>query len=240
MLGRGEDVVSSARARRSGPAYMTAISSAISATTPRSCVMITTAVSNSPLQPLDQLEDLRLDGHVERRRRLVGDQQLRDRWRAPWRSSRAGACRRRTRAGRSRRAGAARGCRRGPSISTARSHACALDTSRCARTASTICVADLVERVQRRQRVLEDHRDVVAADLAQLVVGRAQQVLAVEQHLAGDARVARAREAHHRQRRHATCPSPTRRRCRASRRARPCRRRRRRPARGRPRCRSET
>ena len=29
------------------------------------------------LQPLDQLEDLRLDGHVERGRRLVGDQQLR-------------------------------------------------------------------------------------------------------------------------------------------------------------------
>ena len=37
-------------------------------------------------------------------------------------------------------------------------------------------VADLVEGVQRGQRVLEDHRDVVAADPAQVVVGRAQQV----------------------------------------------------------------
>ena len=44
------------------------------------------------LQALDQLEDLRLDRHVERRRRLVGDQQLRvvgsaiaiiTRWRMP-------------------------------------------------------------------------------------------------------------------------------------------------------------
>ena len=33
--------------------------------------------------------------------------------------------------------------------------------------------ADLVERVQRGQRVLEDHRDLVAADLAQLVVAQA-------------------------------------------------------------------
>ena len=44
---------------------------------------------------LHQLEDLRLDRHVERRRRLVGDDQL---WggtgSGPWRSSRAGACRR--------------------------------------------------------------------------------------------------------------------------------------------------
>ena len=55
---------------------MTAISSAISATTPRSCVMITTAVSNSCCSRCDQLEDLRLHGDVERGRRLVGDQQL--------------------------------------------------------------------------------------------------------------------------------------------------------------------
>ena len=51
------------------------------------------------LQAVDQVEDLRLDGHVERGRRLVGDQQVGVQRRAPSRSSRAGACRRRTRAG---------------------------------------------------------------------------------------------------------------------------------------------
>ena len=43
---------------------------------------------------LHQLQDLRLDGDVERRGRLVGDQQLRDCRQDRWRSSRAGACRR--------------------------------------------------------------------------------------------------------------------------------------------------
>ena len=38
------------------------------------------------LQVAHQLEDLRLDGDVERRGRLVGDQQLRARSRAPSRS----------------------------------------------------------------------------------------------------------------------------------------------------------
>ena len=75
--------------RRTSPAP-----SAISATTPRSWVMIRIAMPSSPLQVLQQVEDLRLDGDVERGGRLVGDQQLRARRRAPWRSSRAGACRR--------------------------------------------------------------------------------------------------------------------------------------------------
>ena len=48
---------------------------------------------------LDQPQDLRLDRHVERGRRLVGDQDLAARARAPSRSSPAGASRRRTRAG---------------------------------------------------------------------------------------------------------------------------------------------
>ena len=46
------------------------------------------------LQLAQQLEDLRLDRDVERRRRLVGDQQLRAGTTAPSRSSRAAACRR--------------------------------------------------------------------------------------------------------------------------------------------------
>ena len=59
------------------PAYMTAMSCVISATTPRSWVIMITAVPGLLLEALDQLEDLRLHGHVERGRRLVGDQQPR-------------------------------------------------------------------------------------------------------------------------------------------------------------------
>ena len=59
------------------------------------------------LQLQHQVEDLRLDGDVERGGRLVGDQQASDCRRAPSRSSRAGACRRRTGAD-SRRAAARR------------------------------------------------------------------------------------------------------------------------------------
>ena len=52
-------------------------------------------------------------------------------------------------------------------------------------------VADLVERVQGGQRVLEDHRDLLAAHLAQLRrAGIAQQVAPLEQHLAAEVRVA--------------------------------------------------
>jgi hypothetical protein len=60
---------------------------------------------------LEQLDDLRLDRDVERRRRLVRNDQLRLGGRARGRSPRAGACRRRTGAGSGRCAGQARGCR---------------------------------------------------------------------------------------------------------------------------------
>ena len=39
------------------------------------------------------------------------------------------------------------------------------------------------ERIERRHRILEDHRDPLAADLPHLVVGQRQQVDAVEQRL---------------------------------------------------------
>ena len=58
------------------PAYITATRSHISATTPRSWVISTIAMPSVGLQLAHQVEDLRLDGDVERRRRLVGDQQL--------------------------------------------------------------------------------------------------------------------------------------------------------------------
>jgi hypothetical protein len=45
---------------------------------------------------------------------------------------------------------------------------------------------DLVVRVQAGQRVLEDHGDLLAADLAQLVGVQLEQVPALEQDLPGD------------------------------------------------------
>ena len=59
------------------PAYITATRSAISATTPRSWVIRISAAPVSALQLAHQVQDLRLDGHVQRRRRFVRDQQRR-------------------------------------------------------------------------------------------------------------------------------------------------------------------
>ena len=75
------------------------------------------------LQPLEELEDLRLDGDVERGGRLVGDEQRRAGRRAPSRSSRAGACRPRAGAGTRRRAARATGCRPAAASRSARARA---------------------------------------------------------------------------------------------------------------------
>ena len=90
-------------------------------------------------QAEDQLQDLVLDGDVERGGGLVGEEQLRVRRRARWRSWRAGACRRRTGAG-SRRAGvAAPGCRRGRAVRS-RGRGGRARRARCGRAAlSSIC-----------------------------------------------------------------------------------------------------
>ena len=47
-------------------------------------------------------------------------------------------------------------------------------------------VADREQRVQRSHRVLEDHRDPLAAHVAHLGIGFFQEILAREQHLAAD------------------------------------------------------
>src|SRR6185312_17516612 len=60
--------------------------------------------------------------------------------------------------------------------------------------------ADLVERVQGRQGVLKDHRDLVAADRAELRFGERDEVAAFEQDLPGDARALPARQAERRER----------------------------------------
>ena len=130
--------------------------------------MMMTAIPSSLLEARDQLEDLRLDGDVERRGRLVGDQQLRlvgQRHRDHRALAHA--------AGELVRVGvdaacAARGCRPGSSSSTARSQRRALRDVAVRADRLDELRAHLVERVQRRQRVLEDHRDVVAAQPAQL------------------------------------------------------------------------
>ena len=59
------------------PAYMTATRSHASATMPRLCVISSSAVSKFSRRSARMREDLRLDDHVERGRRLVGDEQLR-------------------------------------------------------------------------------------------------------------------------------------------------------------------
>ena len=56
------------------PAYITIIRSAISATTPRLCVMKYDCHRGLFLKALEQREDLRLYGDVQRRCGLIGDQ----------------------------------------------------------------------------------------------------------------------------------------------------------------------
>ena len=59
------------------PLVITQTRSAILRTMPRSWVMNSIDMPLLVLEPGEQFEDLRLHGHVERRGRLVGDQQLR-------------------------------------------------------------------------------------------------------------------------------------------------------------------
>ena len=62
-------------------------------------------------------------------------------------------------------------------------------------------LAHLVEGVQRGQRVLEDHRDLVAADAAQLLFVERHEVAALEQDPPAHLGALVAREAEHSQRR---------------------------------------
>ena len=82
-----------------------------------------------------------LDGHVERRGRLVGDDQRRACAAARWRSPRAGACRRRTGADRRAAAPRARGCRPGRAHRGQRAELRLAAPSSCASTVSIICVS---------------------------------------------------------------------------------------------------
>ncbi len=74
---RLEDLRGTAPCSTTRPSYITTTRSARSATTPMSCVISRIADAQPGAQVPQQLEDLGLHGDVERRGRLVGDQQLR-------------------------------------------------------------------------------------------------------------------------------------------------------------------
>ena len=76
------------------PAYMTATRSAVSAIDAEIVRDEQQRQVERRLHLAQQIEDLRLNRDVERRRRLVGDDQRRAGTRAPSRSARAAACRR--------------------------------------------------------------------------------------------------------------------------------------------------
>ena len=75
---RGESkIVKTSPISTTRPAYMTTTRSASSAMSPRSCVMRMIAACVCSCAALMHLDDLRLDGDVERGRRLVGDEHAR-------------------------------------------------------------------------------------------------------------------------------------------------------------------
>ncbi len=132
-----------------------------------------TAVSVAIAQLFDPLEDLRLDRHVERGRRLVSDQDARV-------------------------AGQRHRDHHALAHSTRELVRVGVDPLPRARDTDLVeepdrpvarhgfgdvlvgpdllddLVADLVDRIERGHRVLEDHRDVVAADSLQLLLARGQ------------------------------------------------------------------
>ena len=133
-------------------------------------------------QPQQEIEDLRLDRHVERRRRLVGDQQLRpagDRHRdhhaLAHSAGQAGAG-----TADSRRSGSVMPT--SSSNSTARRLRAALSSFEMGLQRLADLEADREARVQRRHRLLEDHRDIAPDDAAALSRRDPEHVAAVEAH----------------------------------------------------------
>ena len=131
---------------------------------------------SSSREAQQQLQDLVLDGDVERGRRLVGEQQL------GFGGERDGDHRALAHAAgelvrivvepRARR----RGCRRGRAApSRAGAARLVARAAVCATRLSSICSADGEHRVQRRHRLLEDHRDLAAAHVAQARLGHRQR-----------------------------------------------------------------
>ena len=141
--------------------------------TPRSCVIRIDREAPLAAQPVEQPQDAGLHRDVQRRRRLVRDQQLRLGRPARRRSRCAGACRRRTGAGRRCSACSGSGMRTWSSSSRSAGIAAALPMPRWWRMCSVSCVPIGSIGCSDGHRVLEDHRDLAAAHAAQLL-GRPQ------------------------------------------------------------------
>ena len=154
------------------------------------------------LQRLDQLQDLRLDGHVQRRRRLVRDQQ-----------PRVAGQRHGDHHALAHPAGKAVRIVVEPRLGRRDAHLFQqADGFRLGRGPRQPPVqhdrfgnlrADGQHRVKRGHRLLKDHRDLVAADGAHLVGRQLQQIAAVKDDLALDAAIAGGRQLHDGHGRHA-------------------------------------
>ena len=148
---------------------------------------------------LEQAEDLRLDRHVERRGRLVGDQHRRlEREAHGDHRALAHAARELVRVVVDPLLGAGNPDR----LEQLDRALAGLGLGDVAVGADLLgdLVADLVDRVHRGHRVLEDHRQLLAADLAQHVVLGADEIGAIEHRGARDLRVRPAGQAHQRHR----------------------------------------
>ena len=141
------------------PAYMTTTCSAFSATTPE-VVRDEQDAHRQPLLELAQeLQDLRLDGHVERGGRLVGDAAASARTPAPSRSSRAAAAARELVGVGVHAASPAPGCPPGRAARTARARASPPRLLLVQAHRLDDLPAHRVDRVEAGHRLLEDHRD---------------------------------------------------------------------------------
>ena len=174
--------------------------SAMSATTARSCEISSRPMRFSIDEIAQQLEDLLLQHDVERRGRLVGDQQLRLQ-RAGDGDDDALALA----AGQLVRIAGERKFRLGQPDPVEHFSRTVLGVAAVGAGVPAYALGDLLadrlDRVERRHRLLEHHADVVAAQRAHLVFGGAENVDAVEADAAGSARRIR-QQAHHGQRRH--------------------------------------
>ena len=153
------------------------------------------------LQVGEEPEDLRLHGHVERGRRLVGDQEVR------FVGERHGDHHALTLA-------AGKLVRIGTKPALGVADADLLKQLKRARLGRRLVQAamhlhhlahlplDRVQRVERGHRLLEDDADFATAHGAQLLVGGGEQVLALEMDLAGRMDGRGRQQAHHRERRH--------------------------------------